>query len=298
MFRILSLCLGALLSISAAIADDCPPQGWTKEKLAALRTAEFEIANQSERETFAEAIVACTASPDPFLRDQIAYEALAHMLRGGQLRTEVRVRIARALLARLEGDDPQGFAGPFAALVLSESVRADGIEPYLSDELRNAIAESAIAYLKATTDYRGFDEHEGWRHTVAHTADLLMQIARNPNVKDRAVLARLKDAVGAQIAPSAHFYIYGEPERLMRPIILLAQRGVIAQSEWDAWFEAIGRPAPLASWDEAFASQAGLAKRHNLRAFLYAVWTNARLSEDKKDDVLLPGAEALLRRIP
>jgi hypothetical protein len=301
MIRFLASCLGTLAAVVFAVsaqAADCPPSGWTKEKLEALRTSKFAIADQGERERFAEAVVACTASPDPFLRDQIAFEALSHMLRERQLGTEARLRIARDLLARLRGPDPQGFARPFAALVLAESVRADKIEAHLPDSLRRDVADAAIAYVAGAADYRGFDEREGWRHAVAHGADLLMQIANNPNFKDRAQLGRLRDAVGAQIAPASHFYIYGEPERLMRPVVILSQRGIFTQAEWDAWFEKLGRPAPLASWDDAFQSQAGLAKRHNLRAFLYAAWTNARLSENKEDDVLLPGTESLLRNVP
>jgi hypothetical protein len=301
MIRFLSSCLGTLASVILAFsaqAADCPPTGWSNEKLEALRTSKFAITDQGERQGFAEAVVACTASPDPFLRDQIAFEALSHMLREGQIGPEARIRIARDLLARLRGTDTQGFARPFAALVLAESVRADKIEAHLPAALRRDIADAAITYVATANDYRGFDEREGWRHAVAHGADLLMQIANNPNFKDRAQLDRLRDAVGAQIAPASHFYIYGEPERLMRPIVILSQRGLFTQAEWDAWFEKLGRPAPLASWDDAFQSQAGLAKRHNLRAFLYAAWTNSRLSENKEDDVLLPGTESLLRNVP
>jgi hypothetical protein len=56
--------------------------------------------------------------------------------------------------------------------------------------------------------------------------------------------------------------------------------------------------APLRTWNEALNLQAGLAKRHNIRAFLFTVWLNARLSENKDDGLLLAGAEAALRRIP
>lgn len=32
----------------------------------------------------------------------------------------------------------------------------------------------------AICDYRSFDERDGWRHAVAHAADLLMRLALNP----------------------------------------------------------------------------------------------------------------------
>ena len=297
--RFITLVLAIAYAASAAnAASTCPPEGWNRAKLEQLQADKFEIADNTAREAFAESIVACTASPDPFLRDAIAFESLSHMLRAEQLGTPVRLRIADDLLRRITSHEPHGVEAPFAALILSEIVRADRVKPYLSPERRNEIAEAAIAFMTTINDYRGFDERDGWRHRVAHGADLIMQIARNPNYTDRALLTRLRDAVTAKIAPSDHAYVYGEPDRLLRPIFVLAQRNLFTNAEWNAWFANLADPAPFASWNDVFRSQAGLAKLHNTRAFLYAVWTNARLSEDKTDDVLLEGSEAALRKLP
>lgn len=284
------------LAPAGALAQACPPADWPRERLEALRSAGFAITDAAERSRFARDIVACIASPDPFLRDSIAFEGLAHLLRAGQIDDPLKIEIGRDLLARMAVDDPDGFGPPFAALILSEIVRADRIARYLPDDLRDAIVTQGTAYLTHGRDYRGFDEREGWRHGVAHAADLMMQIALDPNVTDPAQFARVRDAIGAQAAPATHFYIYGEPDRLARAILLLAPRGIFTEAEWTAWFASLADPAPLPSWDDAFRSQAGLARRHNLRAFLHAIWLNARLSQATEDDVLLPGAEAALRR--
>lgn len=297
------LLLAATFALSACATAEaqtatCPLAGYDRARLEALRAAEFEIADTRERERFARALAACVASPDPFLRDRIAYEGLTRMLRGEQLSVRVRTHLTNDLLARMESDDPQGFEQPFAALVLSELVRADRINGYYTDAMYDDIVARSAHYFSSVRDYRGFDETEGWRHGVAHGADLLMQIALDPNFNEPAHMIAIRDAIATQIAPDGHFYIYGEPERMMRPILFLARRNVFTEAEWTAWFAQIAEPAPLASWSEAFSSQAGLAKRHNTQAFLQAVWINARLSENTDDDVLLPGAEAALRALP
>lgn len=289
--------LTAITALTSA-AQACPPAGWDRAKLEQLKSKSFEIADRGERERFAEGAIACVASPDPFLRDGIAFEALSHMLRADQLGVEVRLRIARDLLARLRSTQPEGFEAPFAALILAEIVRADGMRAYMPDDLRRAITDAAVSYVGELKDYRGFDEREGWRHGVAHGADLLMQIARNPNVADRASFTKIRNAVAAKVAPAGHFYVYGEPERLMVPIVVLAQRKHFTPTDWITWFETVTNPAPLPKWDDAFKSQAGLAKRHNTRAFLYAVWLNARINKNADDDALLPAAEAALRKVP
>lgn len=272
---------------------DCTPHGWDRARLETLRASEFDIASTRERERFALAIAACVASPDPFLRDQVAFEGLARMLRAERLSARVRNQLTTDMLTRLRGADPQGFEQPFAALVLSELVRADRIAAYYTPERRNEIVAQSVAYLRGVRDYRGYDEREGWRHGVAHGSDLLLQIVINPNFTDESYWEPIAHAVAGQVAPSGHFYIYGESERLARPIIFMAQRGVFTAEEWSGWFSQF-----TIDTDTMFSSQAGLARRHNTMAFLQTIWLNARISRNEADDALLPGAEAALRALP
>jgi hypothetical protein len=293
---LLAACASAPASSTQVPA--CPPAGYDRAALEALRAAEFQIADTAEHERFARDLIPCLASPDPFLRDRIAYEGLTTMLRGEQLSVATRTNLTNEALAMMRGPDPDGFARPFAALALSELVRADRINGYFDDAMYDEIVAQSSAYMRGISDYRGFDEREGWRHGVAHGADLLMQIVLDPNFNAPSHMRAIRDAVGAQVAPTTHFYTYGESERLMRPILFMARRGAFTEAEWTAWFEQLMQPAPLNAWSDAFGSQAGLAKRHNMTAFIQAIWINARLSENTADDVLLPGAEAALRALP
>lgn len=290
--------IAALAAASSAQAQTpCPPAGYDRVRLEQLRAADWELARASERRRFALAVAACLASPDPFLRDQVAFEALAHMLRARQLDAATQTALINDILPRLESADANGFERPFAALALAELVRADRVNPILSEALRAEIINRALSYFVGVRDFRGFDEAAGWRHGVAHGADLLMQLALNQSY-GRDDLARIRDAVVAQISPTGHFYIYGEPERLARPILIIAQRGAFSSEEWSAWLAAIAAPATLSSWNQAFSSQAGLARKHNVAAFVQVLWVNARLSEDAGIQALRPGAEAALRSLP
>ena len=291
-----ALCAVALaaapLALPAYAQEPCPPAGYDRARLEALKAQDWAVPNARERNRLARALTACVASPDTALRDGFMYEALLHWLRERELSVETMRALADDLDARLGAEDPNGFERPFAALILSEVVRADRIEPYLATDARQRILDDSIAYLSGVRDYRGFDEAEGWRHGVAHGADLMLQLGLNPAF-GRPELERIRDAVASQLAPEGHFYIYGEDGRLARAIIYMAQRGVFSEAEWTAWF------AQLPVADEAsLSTQAGLARRHNMTEFLQTVWLNARLSESTADDVLLPGAEAVLRATP
>jgi hypothetical protein len=291
-----ALCAAALaaafIALPARAQEQCPPAPYDRARLETLKAHDWAVPNARERNRLARALTACTASPDTALRDGLMYEAYLHWLRERELSVETMRALADDLDARLGADDANGFERPFAALILSEVVRADRIEPYLAADARQRILDHSIAYLAGVRDYRGFDESEGWRHGVAHGADLMLQLGLNPAF-GRPELERIRAAVAQQLAPEGHFYIYGESGRLARAIIYMAQRGVFSEDDWTGWFAQLPTP------DEAsLSTQAGLARRHNMTAFLQTVWLNARLSESTADDVLLAGAEAAMRAMP
>lgn len=277
-------------------AEGCPPRGWDKAKLEALKADGFEIADAPAREAFVTAITACLASPDPALRDGVAFEALMHMLRGRQLSDDTMRALLVELTTRLklERYDPEGFGQSFVALSLSEVARADRITAYLTeDELAKLLVDAQHWFINIK-DYRGFSDADGWRHAVAHGSDLLMQLALNPRI-DAGGLRLIVSAIGMQVAPRIHAYVHGEPERLARPILFAAQRGTMTEVEWTEWLMALATPSVP---DKVFSSEFGLAWRHNTLAFLQALYVSIELSDDPAFAVLRPGVEAALKAMP
>ncbi len=293
LLRSLSVLAFAACAVSQARAA-CPPTGYDHARLTALKAGEFKIADDTQRNALALALTPCLADPDPELRDKIAFEAYYTWLRGKALATDTMLALDADLEGRLVAPEGQGFERPFAALVLSEIARADRIDPYLPPERRARLLDATLAWFAGVRDYRGFDEPEGWRHSIAHGADLLLQLGLNPAF-GRDELVRIRDAIVKQIAPPGHFYVYGESERLAAPIIFIARRSVFSAEEWSAWFAQFVEPT---QWKDSYWSQAMLAKRHDTMAFLSAIYVNARISEDATDDTLLPGVEAALKAMP
>lgn len=289
----------ALLGGVPAAAATCPPQGQDRSSLQKLKAEGFVIADPAARQALALALLDCLADPDPGLRDGVAYEGLTVWLRGDGLDLATRQALLDRLLPMVapKAADAAGFRAPFAALVLSEVARTDRVAPWLSPVQRATLVEGAASYVEGVRDYRGYDETEGWRHGVAHGADLLMQLALNPAL-DKLQLSRLLEAVASQVAPAgAEAYRYGESERLARPVLFVLQRGLHDEAEWSAWITRVTAPAPLAAWSEAFASQAGLAKRHNTRFFLLALYAGLREGGDETLQARVPAVVAGLRAV-
>jgi hypothetical protein len=211
-------------------------------------------------------------SPDPELRDDLAFGVLAKWLTRDRV---VPVERRRALLAtwlgKLSVPVADATAGAdavagrsFAALCLSLLAAVDNQEPWLTDAEFRQLLDGGVAYLRAETDVRGFDARLGWLHSVAHTADLLRFLARSKRLQP-ADQAALLGAIGDKLAMVASPLVAGEDERLARVVLALASREDFAA---DAF------AAALASWSrppETPPSAGGLAREHNRRHLLLAL---------------------------
>ncbi len=295
--RSLALALSLALSPAIAFADACPPPGETAATLAALKAGGFAIEDAGRRQALALALLPCLSHPDPALRDGIGFEAWSTWLRAGALDAATRAEAIRRLLPQLTAPDGAGFGPPFAALVLSELARAEARDSQLDADALQDFAARAAAYLREVRDYRGFDPAEGWRHGVAHGADLVLQLSQHPTL-DRAALDALADAIATQVAPTGHSYLHGEAQRLARALYFIARRGLHSESDWTAWLERLTHPAPLPDWNAAYTSLDGLARRHDLVAFLDRLYVLAREGGDAAAEAALrPGVVAALGRV-
>lgn len=245
------------------------------------------------------ALVACLGNPDPNVRDTIAFEKLSAAMRGGDLDRYTLAAIHQQLLKMSVAPDPLGVQRPFVILTLAEVARTDRLKPWMSDSDREGLVTTAANYLATLTDYRAFSDQDGFRHGVAHGADLALQLALNPAI-GKSQLDRLLDAVAVQITPkdSSVAYWAGEPDRLARPVLFIAQRKLLSDAEWKAWFDKVMNPAPLASWEAAFKSEAGIRKHHNARAFLLSVYAAATASDDAGVRQLVEPARNSLKLVP
>lgn len=264
-------------------ARECQPAGYTRSGLDSLKASAFKVASDADRNRLALALVECIGDPDPAIRDGIVYEAMSTWMRSASLDSAtVRALAVRLTPMILVPDDPQGFRKPFAALVLSEVARADRITPALSPSERDALVDAAVRYMTAIADYRAYDPVEGWRHSVAHGADLVLQLSVNP-VMNAASVERLMTALAHQISPDSDvIFSFGEPERLARAVYFAYRRDVVAETFWDAWFAALVRP-PNATSQLPLAQEVVVRARrhHNTMAFLHAVSFAGRVGADE-----------------
>jgi len=249
-------------------------------------------------EAMVDNLIACLGDPDPAIRDDGAFALWSEGLRGGHLSPALMRHAMQRLSALLAApDDAAGFRKPFAALALSEVARADRIAAFLTDVERHALAQLSATYMRGITDHRGFVAGEGWRHGVAHGADLMLQLALNPRLA-RADVDPMLAALGVQIAPADHHHYHqGEAGRLARPILFLAKRADIDDAAWAAWFRTL-HPDAAPRWQAPYGSDEKLAAVHNSTAFAQAIYVAASESQDPQVRRLAPLAVGLIEALP
>jgi hypothetical protein len=276
-----AIVLLVLLVLPCATGLACEPLGLPADALLAGESGQFQLPPGTDPALLVIALADCLGDPDPVVRDGIGYTGIATILRGGGIEADTTRALMTRLLVTLTGDDEagNGFAQPFAALALAEVARVDRVTPIFTADERSELVAAAIGYIRNVRDYRGFDDEEGWRHGVAHGADFLMQIVLNAELDDRHVRPIVAAALGQVRAADGHAYVFGESQRLSRPVLFAAGRGLITPDEWQALLAPLAAP-PGASWEAAFASTQDLAILHNSRQFLLSVYASVAESEN------------------
>lgn len=280
-----------------AFAESCQ-QHFTKAQLTQLKAADFDIESDQQRNQTAINLLSCIGHKAPSIRDGVVYEASAKWLRQELLTTATINTMFKQLITRLKqkSTNENSLTQAFSALVLSEVVRVDRISPYLTEKQRQLVVDVATNYMQLINDYRGFDDSEGWRHHVAHTADIFLQLALNKRIT-KAQLEQMLLAINSQVSPKKHFYHYSEPKRLAMPMIYIALRDEFSVDEINRYLEYLANPAPFDSWQVVYSSNAGLSKLHNIRSFIYSFYVLTSKSENKKLISIRPSLEKIIQQL-
>lgn len=276
------LVLSLMCSASPASAQEAPQQAVRDKAFwRAVIKDQFKVPSGVPLPTLLGELSTMLGSPDPALRDDIAYSVLANWIyRQRIVPVDERLRLLRTWEENLKaGVGERGTEGvvrrSFSALSLGVLAILDNEAPYLGREVYARLLTSGLTYLKDEQDVRGFDERLGWLHSVAHTADLLKFLARNPHLQtaeQALVLTAIADKLAAVPTPLVH----GEDERLARAVLSIVARPDFDETGFTAWLAAM---APVRR--TTAPSLTTLAIDQNRKNLLVSLFTV--LSTDRRD---------------
>jgi hypothetical protein len=191
-------------------------------------------------------------SPDKELRDDFAYSIPARWIyEDGRLDAED----LRGLLSLWSGNLATGIGErgtdsvllrSFSALDLSLLAAYDLKRPFMSEGEFHGLLETALSYIAAEKDTRGYDEQKGWMHSAAHTADLLKFLARNPRLRP-AEQPRIVEGIRGKLAGS-DLFIHGEDQRLAAALLSLVRRPDFDPRALETWVQEL-KASEAKLWD-------------------------------------------------
>ncbi len=217
-------------------------------------------------------------STDPEIRDGFGYEIPAawiydkKLLGPDDLRVLLRKWTAnlRSGIGETTGDSV--LLRSFSALDLSVLAAHDLQAPFLSPPEFESLLEAALTYLRDERDVRGYTPPVGWRHSCAHTADLLKFLARSPHLKI-ADQERILEAVRAKLTRVGDpVYVWGEDERLARTVVSLVRRADFDPALADPWLAGFAALHAKA-WEGSLPEPALLAADRNAANLLRSLYT-------------------------
>jgi hypothetical protein len=265
------------------VNTQCLSKKWQKQNLQKLKENKFTLENKVRKEALALQLLHCLAHPDTNIRDGIAFDALSFWLRTGQLSEKVQLDIYHYLTNVIASEvyDSDGVYQTFSILMLSEVARVDRKIPFLTDVQRDYLVTIGTDFLFNLRDYRGFSTKVGWRHGVAHSSDLMLQLALNPAITKTHLDKMLKSLASQITAHEQHYYINGEPKRIAMAVIYIFLRGEHSGDYWNNWLKSVTDSSPFNQWQDVYQSEQGLIKLHNTQSFLYALYATIKPSKNK-----------------
>mgnify|MGYP003592175861 CR=1 FL=1 len=237
------LATGAVVLLLALPAVSAPP-AHDRAFWEGLAAKEFALPEGEAAGALALEAAGLLSSPDPALRDGIAFEALARWIyRDGLVPLPDLERLRRKLQDGLkaglgESGRDSVFGRTFSALGLSILAAVDLKTPWMTQEAFDDLLAASASYLVAEKDLRGFVPGSGWVHATAHTADVLKFLARSPRLTP-AGQARIVEAISGRLRTAGVVFAWGEDERLALALLSLARRKDLDPKPLESWLASL-----------------------------------------------------------
>jgi hypothetical protein len=260
---LIAVLVGLMPAIASAQSPAAAIPSRDREAWVALARGGFVLAPNERAVDVLLQMNPLLGSPDPVLRDDVAYSAAERWILRDKVVTADGLRALEAeWLSNLakglgESGDDRVFGRSFSALCLSVIAAADLTTPVLEPAEVDDLFRKLLDYFARERDLRGFDPVRGWMHTVAHTSDALKFLARNPRLSSGAD-RRLLDAVRAKIDQAEAVFAWGENDRMALALQSAVRRPDADAAALDAW---------TTQWVEAHRALWATGPQVNPRAF-------------------------------
>ena len=222
-------------------------------------------------------------SPDPQLRDDLAYSIFANwiarpnVLQPSELQALADEWRANMKIGIGESDTNSVLRRSFSALCLSMIAERDAKTPFLGEARYHQLLADALTYLQSERDLRGYDAKLGWIHANAHTADLLQALAAN-SLLTKEEESSILSAIGTRLSSAPQVYTQGEQDRMAAAVLAVIRRPSFDATAFESWLMRL-QDEDKRVWANPLTPET-LARYQNHTYFLQALAVRLSLEPD------------------
>lgn len=256
---LLFLCLLLCGSLAAGQQHD-------REFWRSIAHNKYAVPRSESADALAPELSALLGSPDPELRDDLAYSILGTWILHNQLSVPTLISLMDEWKSNLksgigEAGTDSVLKRSFSALCLSEIAKREVKSPFMGEHRYHDLVAQAIEYLQAERDLRGYDAVLHWIHATAHTADLLAALADSPMLtRDEA--ASILRAIASRLSTAPQVYTQGEQDRLAAAVVSVIHRKDFETTFFAPWLAGIENE-DREVWTKATVESLARYQNHN-----------------------------------
>ena len=260
-------CLALCALFCAFVGTDNAQGAHGKEYWKKIAASRYAVPEGENAFAVAKELSGNLKSPDPELRDDLAYSILAAWVeRPGILNGDELLALEEEWRGNLktgigESGTDSVLGRSFSALCLAAIAEREARTPFMGEERYHKLLEAALNYLRDEKDLRGFDAKKGWIHATAHTADLLAELVRHPSFtqEDQGIVLK---AIGQRLETAHVIFAFGEQDRLGNALAAMARRQDFVAAGFEAWLHQMDQ-GDQAIWKDSPPKMEGLLRFEN-----------------------------------
>lgn len=178
-------------------------------------------------------------------RDDLVYPVLAHLLHDDVLDSKVLRQVGLQFITEeflfYDMENTQEYSvltRSFTLLQLAILIYKHNQLSIFTDEEYEKITFAVLHYFELEQDYRGYNATVGWMHSIAHSADVFVQIFKGKQLSLDYYKRFLNELVRV-FQTSSMQLIHNEEVRMIRAILVLFEGDIVPEEEWSLFFKKI-----------------------------------------------------------
>ena len=264
-----------------------------KNVLTTVVENEYKIPDNIEIDGLLEDMLNFIGHPDYDFRDGLIYMSFIYFIevhgyvKPAKMREMLEVLLSDSHLFYKIGENGTDsvFTRSFSALAIALAFCLPEETSFLSVDEVMEIKSKVLAYIDQEKDIRGYVEGKGWAHSVAHIADVMLNIG-GYEINDKPALTKndgmeLLAAVNKLIRNREFVYATGEDERLVGVVIsMLVYTKVLNANDVISWIDSF-KMDDRAHWRKD-TNAASFIEFSNCKMFMRSLYFSLITEDDYK----------------